>query len=68
MPRISEFFGIVVYMYWFDVNRHKSPHIHVKFQNQWSVFDLKGNLMDGPISSRAKRLTKEFILEREQRT
>lgn len=66
MPRISEFFGIVVYMYWFDVKRHKSPHIHVKFQNQWSVFDLEGNLLEGPISSRASRLTKEFIAERNE--
>ena len=66
MPRISEFFGIVVYMYWFDVQKHKTPHIHVKFQNQWSVFDLDGNIISGSITNRAKRLTQEFILERHE--
>lgn len=66
MPRISEFFGIVVYMYWFDTNNHKSPHIHVRFQNQWSVFDLEGNLLEGAISNRARRLTEDFIIERKQ--
>jgi len=64
MPRISEFFGIVVYMYWFDVKRHKAPHIHVKFQNNWAIFDLKGNVLAGDIGKRANRLTKEFVNER----
>ncbi len=47
-------------MYWFDVNKHKNPHIHVKYQNEWAVFDLEGNLLNGNIGTRATKLTKEF--------
>lgn len=64
MPRISEFFGIVVYMYWYDNKRHHVPHIHVRFQNNWAVFDLNGNCLAGDIGKRASLLTRDFIEER----
>ena len=31
MPRISEFFGIAIYMYWFDRQKHQVPHFHARF-------------------------------------
>lgn len=30
MPAISMFYGIVIYLYFFDDERHKLPHIHSK--------------------------------------
>ena len=66
MPRISEFFGIVVYMYWFDNKRHKKPHIHVIYRNLQAVYDLDGFCMAGNIGNRADRLVREFITERNQ--
>ena len=65
MPRISEFFGIVVYMYWFDTKRHKKPHIHVIFDNNQAIFDLDGECLAGNIGNRASRLVVEFICERQ---
>ena len=32
MPSISLFYGIVVYMYYKDFEKHHLPHIHVKYQ------------------------------------
>jgi len=64
MPRISEFFGIVIYMYWFDTKRHRKPHLHAMYQNQQAVFDLNGNCITGSIGSRASKLVGDFILER----
>ena len=66
LPRISEFFGIVVYMYWFDNKRHKSPHIHAIFNNKKAVFDFKGNCIAGDIGSRATRLVKDFMMSENQ--
>ncbi len=65
MPRISEFFGIVIYMYWFDNKRHKKPHIHAVYQNNEAVFDLEGNCLSGDIGNRALRLIQDFISERQ---
>jgi len=64
MPRISEFFGIVIYMYWFDTKRHKQPHIHAMHDHQQAVFDFDGNCIAGNIGGRASRLVKEFVTER----
>lgn len=51
MPRISEFFGIVIYMYWFDQQKHKSPHFHARFAGDEAVFDLDGRCLEGDIGA-----------------
>ena len=65
MPRISEFFGIVVYMYWFDDSRHKQPHFHAFFEGEMAVFDFAGKCLVGDIGKRATRLVKEWATERQ---
>lgn len=66
MPRISEFFGITIYMYWFDVKRHKRAHIHAMHLNQQAIFDFEGNCLAGNLGKRADRLVREFIDERRE--
>jgi hypothetical protein len=34
MPAISMFYGIIISMYFFDIKKHKLPHIHTKYQGQ----------------------------------
>jgi hypothetical protein len=36
MPTISMLYGIVIYLYFFDDERHKVPHIHARFQGMES--------------------------------
>jgi hypothetical protein len=31
MPAISMFYGVVIYIYFFDNKKHNKPHIHVKY-------------------------------------
>jgi hypothetical protein len=31
MPRIAEFFGITIYLYFADTKRHAAPHYHAKY-------------------------------------
>lgn len=64
MPRISEFFGIVIHMYWFDQQRHKLPHFHARYGGREAVFDLEGNRIEGDLGSRAHRLIAEWAQER----
>lgn len=64
MPRISEFFGMSIYMYWFDVQKHHRPHVHVRFGGNEAVFALDGTLLEGDIGARARRLVAEWCTER----
>jgi len=65
MPRISEFFGIAIFMYWFDVQRHKKPHFHARHSGREAVFDLSGKIIEGGFGKRAEKLVKEWCLERQ---
>lgn len=65
MPRISEFFGIVISMYWFDQQKHRMPHFHARFAGDEAVFDLHGRCIDGDIGPRAGRLVAEWCREHE---
>jgi hypothetical protein len=57
MPRISIFFGIVIYMYYDD---HNPSHFHAAYEGLEAVLDFKGNLLKGSISPRAHKLIKEW--------
>jgi hypothetical protein len=57
MPRISIFFGIVVYMYYDD---HNPPHFHASYEGREALFDFEGNVIAGYISSRAQNLISDW--------
>ena len=59
-PRISKCFGIAIYMYWFDLQKHKASHFHARFG-----FDLAGNCLEGNLGPRATRLVVEWCYERQ---
>lgn len=57
MPRISEFFGIVIYLYYADTNRHTKPHIHAKYGDDEAVYSIPdGDLLAGSLPKRQQRL------------
>ena len=57
MPRISMFFGIVVFMYYDD---HTPPHFHVLYEGQEAVYDVDANLLHGRMTARANKLVREW--------
>jgi len=57
MPRISIFFGIVIYMYY---DEHAPPHFHAMYEGSEGVFGCNGNLLKGTMTPRAARLIKEW--------
>ena len=66
MPRISEFFGIVIYMYWMDTQKHKAPHFHARYRGREAVFSLAGDCLNGNIGSRAQNLVLEWCRESQE--
>ena len=57
MPRISEFFGVVVSVYY---NEHGPPHVHVLHGGQGAVLSPAGGVVSGGLSLRALRLVREW--------
>lgn len=53
MPRVSIFFGIVVYMYYDD---HNPQHFHVAYEGLEAMCDFDGKVLKGYIPSKAQKL------------
>ena len=58
MPRIAEFYGIAIYMYFSD---HVSPHFHAIYGRYDAEVEISsGDILKGRLPSRAKRLVREW--------
>lgn len=61
MPRISEFFGITIYLYFADTNRHAAPHFHAKYGGDEAVYSIpNGDLLAGSLPKRQEHLVQEW--------
>lgn len=67
MPTISEFYGILIRMYFFD---HAPPHFHARVSGREATFFIEtGELQTGSLPPTAMRLVKEWYdLHREELT
>lgn len=58
VPRISEFYGIVIEMYNVD---HPPPHFHARYGDDSAKIDIvTGGIVAGSLPSRALRLVREW--------
>lgn len=59
MPRISEFYGIVIEMYYSD---HPPPHFHARYGEESAKVEIaSGEVIAGSLPSRATRLVREWV-------
>jgi len=50
MPTISMFYGIVIYLYFFDNEKYNLPHVHARYQGQNASFSISGGeLLSGDL-------------------
>ena len=62
MPAIAMFYGIIIYMYYFDNKQYKVPHIHAKYQGQEVVLAIpEGELLQGNIPANKMKLVQAWI-------
>ncbi len=48
MPTISMFYGVIIYMYFFDNRKHHSPHIHAHYGEYEAVVAIDdGEILTG---------------------
>ncbi len=58
MPRISEFYGIAIYLYYAD---HNPPHFHAIYGGQQAEVAIRtGEVIVGTLPKRALRLVREW--------
>ena len=63
MAVISMFYGLVVYLYFKDNQRHHTPHIHVKYQDEDAVFSIPdGQLLEGSLKPNKMKLIQAWIV------
>jgi Domain of unknown function (DUF4160) len=59
VPRISEFYGIVIEMYYGD---HPPPHFHARYGEDAAKIEIAtGELIAGSLPGRAVRLVREWV-------
>ena len=62
MPSISMFYGVIVYLYFYDNKEHKVPHIHATYQEHKCVFAIEtGEIIAGEIPNNKSRLVQAWI-------
>ena len=62
MPRLSEFYGIVIYMYWAD---HAPPHFHAIYAGQEAQIVIEsGTVLAGSLPRTAAKLVREWAEQR----
>lgn len=62
MPIISQFYGIVITMYYNVTNgKHHIPHIHARYNNDKIVYDFNANIIEGKIPLKQKRMVEASI-------
>ena len=46
------FYGLIIYMYNFDNIKHQQPHIHVKYQGEFTVISIPdGEIIEGNLET-----------------
>lgn len=61
MPRVAEFYGIAIYMYFAD---HAPPHFHAIYgQHEAEIEISTGAILKGGLPTRAERLVREWRRE-----
>lgn len=62
MPTISMFYGILIKMFFRDIEKHHTPHIHAEFQGSVAVYSITdGELLTGSLPPSKNKLVVAWI-------
>jgi len=56
MPIISQFYGILIYIYNEKCGRYNMPHFHAKYAEYECVYDFDGNVIEGEFPKKQNKL------------
>ncbi len=58
---VSQFYRIIISMFFNDTDRHHLPHIHVQYAEYRCTFDFNENMLSGNIPNRQRKLVEAWI-------
>ena len=62
MPTISMFYGIIIYMFFFDNKKHHKPHIHAHYAESSAVISIEdGELLTGSLPGKKMKLVQAWL-------
>lgn len=61
MPLISQFYGILIYLYKELGGHHNKPHIHVKYNEYEISITLDGNVISGDMPLKQMKLLQAWM-------
>ena len=56
IPLISQFYGILIYIYKEIGGHHKEPHIHIKYNEFQMSMSLDGKILEGSLPKKQMKL------------
>jgi hypothetical protein len=62
MPVISQFYGILIYIYKEMGVKHQTPHFHALYAEYEGVYDLEGNCIKGELPRKQQKLVEAWAL------
>ena len=62
MPIISQFYGILIYIYKEISGKHKLPLLHAKYAEFEGVYDFEGNLLEGNLPKKQNKLVEAWCM------
>lgn len=62
MPILSMFYGIVVYMYFYDTQQHHAPHFHVEYAEYTAVIAIQSSeVLEGNLPHNKMKLVQAWL-------
>jgi len=58
VPEVSRFYGIIIYIYWFD---HPPPHFHYAYGEYQGIVRIEDGQIEGDAPARVRRLVLEWL-------
>jgi hypothetical protein len=58
MPRVSTFYGVVIYMYW-NERDHPFAHFHAYYAGRRASVSADGDVLAGSLENRALQFVRE---------
>ncbi len=62
MPNVSQFYGIVIRMFFNDNERHHTPHIHAVYGEYEASIDFNANILQGSLPVKQRKIVEAWIV------
>ncbi|MCA1793976.1 MAG: DUF4160 domain-containing protein [Desulfobacteraceae bacterium] len=62
MPTISMFYGVLIRMFFYDIEKHAKPYIHAEYQGEVAVYSIpEGEVLAGMLPRKKDKLVVAWI-------